>query len=74
MADANAALGMLADHPFVLYAGVYARLVALHRVSGHNLRGLAVAADGKHLLLSHQILDQKAATTRENIEAELQTV
>jgi DNA-binding beta-propeller fold protein YncE len=44
------------------------RLVAVHEMTGHNLRGLAVSADGKHLLVSHQVLDQKAPTTRDNVE------
>jgi DNA-binding beta-propeller fold protein YncE len=44
------------------------RLVAVHELNGHNLRGLALSPDGKQLLVSHQVLDQRAATTRENIE------
>jgi hypothetical protein len=44
------------------------RLLAVHRLTGHNLRGLALAGDGKELLLSHQVLDQHAPTTRENVE------
>src|SRR5262249_55872304 len=44
------------------------RLVAVHTITGHNLRGLAVSADGKALLVAHQILNQQAATTRANIE------
>jgi DNA-binding beta-propeller fold protein YncE len=44
------------------------RLVAVHELNGHNLRGLALSADGKRLLIAHQILDQKAPTTRENVE------
>jgi DNA-binding beta-propeller fold protein YncE len=44
------------------------RLVAVHELTGHNLRGLALSADGKRLLVSHQVLDQKAPTTRENVE------
>jgi DNA-binding beta-propeller fold protein YncE len=46
---------------------VAGRLVAEHELTGHNLRGLAASADGSRLLASHQILDQKAPTTRENI-------
>src|SRR5262249_8164198 len=30
------------------------RLVAVHELGGHNLRGLALDAGGKHLLVSHQ--------------------
>jgi DNA-binding beta-propeller fold protein YncE len=44
------------------------RLVAVHEMEGHNLHGLALSADGKDLLLTHQILNQRAATTRENVE------
>jgi DNA-binding beta-propeller fold protein YncE/mono/diheme cytochrome c family protein len=43
------------------------RLVAVHKLNGHNLRGLALDRDAKHLLVSHQVLDQKATTTKENI-------
>jgi DNA-binding beta-propeller fold protein YncE len=43
------------------------RLVAVHELPGHNLRGLAVSADGRELLVSHQILDEHAPTTLENI-------
>jgi DNA-binding beta-propeller fold protein YncE/cytochrome c peroxidase len=44
------------------------RIVALHRLEGHNLRGLAVDAGGTRLLIAHQIIDQKAPVTRQNIE------
>jgi DNA-binding beta-propeller fold protein YncE len=44
------------------------RLLAVHELNGHNLRGLAVSPDGKQLLVAHQVLDQRAPTTRENIE------
>jgi DNA-binding beta-propeller fold protein YncE len=47
---------------------VRGQLVAVHKVTGHNLRGLALDASGKRLLVSHQVLNQQAATTRENIE------
>jgi DNA-binding beta-propeller fold protein YncE/cytochrome c peroxidase len=43
------------------------RLVAAHELNGHNLRGLALGADGRQLLVSHQVLAQRAAATRENI-------
>ncbi len=43
------------------------RLVAVHDLNGHNLRGLALDAAGKNLLVAHQILDQRAPTTLENI-------
>jgi DNA-binding beta-propeller fold protein YncE len=44
------------------------RLVAVHELTGHNLRGLALGPDGHTLLVSHQVLDQRAAATRKNIE------
>jgi DNA-binding beta-propeller fold protein YncE len=43
------------------------RLSAVHSLNGHNLRGLALDASGKRLLVSHQVLDQKAPTTRDKI-------
>jgi mono/diheme cytochrome c family protein len=43
------------------------RLIADHELAGHNVRGLTLAAGGKELWMSHQVLDQHAATTRENI-------
>jgi YVTN family beta-propeller protein len=36
-------------------------------IPGHNLRGLAVSVDGKHLLLTHSIVTESAATTRDNV-------
>jgi cytochrome c peroxidase len=44
------------------------RLVVVHELNGHNLRGLALGADTKQLLVTHQVLNQKAGTTRANIE------
>ncbi len=44
------------------------RLVTVRELNGHNLRGLALGADGKQLLVTHQVLNQKAGTTRANIE------
>ncbi len=44
------------------------RLVAVHKLNGHNLRGLSVSADGRQLLIAHQVLNQRAGTTRANIE------
>ena len=43
------------------------RLMAVHELTGHNLRGLVVSADGKQLLISHQILDQQAPVLEEKI-------
>jgi DNA-binding beta-propeller fold protein YncE len=43
------------------------RLAAVHETTGHNLRGLAVSADGRHLLIAHQILDQQAPVVEEKI-------
>jgi DNA-binding beta-propeller fold protein YncE/cytochrome c peroxidase len=44
------------------------RVCATHELAGHNIRGLALDAGGKNLVLSHQVLDQHAPTTRQNIE------
>jgi hypothetical protein len=43
-------------------------IIAVHELSGHNLRGLVFDPGGKELLVSHQLLNEHAATTRENIE------
>lgn len=45
----------------------HGRLIAVHEFRGHNVRGLAVR-DNRELLVAHQILDEKAPTTRENVE------
>jgi YVTN family beta-propeller protein len=47
---------------------VRGRLLGMSQIRGHNIRSLVLSSDRKHLLLSHQVLDQKAATTRPNIE------
>jgi cytochrome c peroxidase len=44
------------------------RILAVHQLNGHNLRGLALDAGGSRLLIAHQIINQKAPVTRENIE------
>jgi DNA-binding beta-propeller fold protein YncE len=44
------------------------RLITVRELPGHNLRGLAVDSGGSALLVSHQMLNQRAGTTRENIE------
>lgn len=43
------------------------RLTAVHQTKGHNLRGLAVSADGRKLLIAHQVLDQQAPVLEEKI-------
>jgi cytochrome c peroxidase/DNA-binding beta-propeller fold protein YncE len=43
------------------------RLLTVHEMHGHNLHGLAVSADGKELLIAHQILDQQVPITEEKI-------
>jgi len=48
---------------------VQGRLSAVHSVAGHNIRGLAVRPGGRDLLISHQILNQRLATTRENLRS-----
>ncbi len=44
------------------------KVIAIHRLNGHNLRGLTISADGLCLLAAHQVIDQKAPTTRSNVE------
>jgi YVTN family beta-propeller protein len=36
-------------------------------IPGHNIRGMALSADGRQLLLTHSILTESAATTRDNV-------
>jgi mono/diheme cytochrome c family protein len=43
------------------------RLLVVHELNGHNLRGLAVSADGKQLLIAHQVLDQRAPVMEEKV-------
>lgn len=43
------------------------KLQAVHTLEGHNLRGLALTADKKQLLVSHQILDQQTPVFEEKI-------
>jgi DNA-binding beta-propeller fold protein YncE len=62
---------LLADafggHLAVVDAAV-GRLVTVHELAGHNLRGLALDTGGKHVLISHQVLNQRIPATRANIE------
>lgn len=44
-----------------------ARVEAVHAFPGHNVRGLALSADGRRLLLAQQTLEQAAPATRENV-------
>lgn len=44
-----------------------ASIRALRSVEGHNIRGMALSADGSQLLLSHPILTQSLPTTHDNI-------
>jgi DNA-binding beta-propeller fold protein YncE len=50
-----------------LLDAVEGKSIARHEIDGHNLRGLAVAADKKHLLIAHQILDQQAPALEEKV-------
>lgn len=43
------------------------QLVVPQELPGHNCRGLTLSTDGRELLVAHQLIDQKAPTTRENI-------
>lgn len=40
---------------------------SLRSIEGHNIRGMALSADGSQLLLSHPILSQRLPTTHDNI-------
>jgi YVTN family beta-propeller protein len=44
-----------------------ARIVRELSIPGHNVRGLALSPDGQNLLVSHMILTESAATTRDNV-------
>ncbi|HTU18196.1 MAG TPA: cytochrome c peroxidase [Gemmataceae bacterium] len=50
-----------------LVDAVNGRLIAAHKITGHNLRGLAVSADGQRLLIAHQILNEQAPVLEESI-------
>jgi YVTN family beta-propeller protein len=43
------------------------RLIREVEIPGHNIRGMALSADGKHLLITHSIVTESAATTRDNV-------
>jgi mono/diheme cytochrome c family protein len=43
------------------------RLRSVWRIPGHNLRGLAVSADGKELMIAHQMLNDFIPTTRDHV-------
>jgi YVTN family beta-propeller protein len=36
-------------------------------IPGHNIRGMALAPDARHLLITHSILTESAASTRDNV-------
>jgi cytochrome c peroxidase len=70
---------VLPGRPYVLVADAFGghlavvdfvtgQVRAVHALDGHNLRGMVLGPSGKELLVSHQILNQHAATTRENIQ------
>ncbi len=44
-----------------------ARLRAVVQIPGHNLRGLALSADGQHLLVAHQMLNDFVPTIRNHV-------
>jgi YVTN family beta-propeller protein len=44
-----------------------ASIRSLRSIEGHNIRGMALTADGSQLLLSHPILTQRLPTTHDNI-------
>jgi cytochrome c peroxidase len=69
---------VLPPSPYVLVADAFGgrlavvsvntgRLIAVQELTGHNVRGLALGAGRNELLISHQVIDQHAPATRENI-------
>jgi YVTN family beta-propeller protein len=42
-------------------------LVAVRRLPGHNIRGLAVSPDGRSLAVAHQVLERSARTVRDDV-------
>lgn len=44
-----------------------ASIRSVRTVEGHNIRGMALSADGSQLVLSHPILTQRLPTTHDNI-------
>src|SRR5439155_25238700 len=40
---------------------------SVRSLPAHNIRGLAVSADGKDLLIAHQVLNETAETTFNNV-------
>ncbi len=43
------------------------QLIRRVEIPGHNMRGLALSPDGKDLLVTHMIVTESAATTRDNV-------
>lgn len=43
------------------------KLLFEHEIPGHNIRGLSVSANGKMLLISHQMLNELAHTVRNDV-------
>ena len=44
-----------------------ARVRFVHRLPAHNIGGLALSPDGRHLVISHQILNSAARTTNNDV-------
>ncbi len=43
------------------------KVLAQHALPGHNIRGLALSADGTQLLVAHQTLNSRTATNQGNV-------
>ena len=43
------------------------RVQFVHRLSGHNIGGLALSPDGRRLIISHQVLNSAARTTNNDV-------
>ena len=42
-------------------------LLKIYQLGVHNIRGMALSPDGKHLMLTHQLLNNLAATERQRV-------
>ena len=43
------------------------QLLRIYQLGVHNIRGMALSPDGKHLMLTHQLLNDLAATERQRV-------
>tara|TARA_B100000945_G_C20423202_1_gene619081 strand:+ start:1535 stop:3343 length:1809 start_codon:yes stop_codon:yes gene_type:complete len=43
------------------------QLLKIYQLGVHNIRGMALSSDGKHLMLTHQLLNDLAATEKQRV-------